>query len=302
VNDRLNQYIRDFADTTNFKNSQGEVMVINLTIDFNIFYAQALPITTAGFRKPFGVSIQYPYPNDLAIGSTGNPIRLDDIRVPSTGTFGFTRNDLIPLFIGSGANGVEVKLISSTGNTIGFKNNQIGGVLRVDNLVVNVSKSLNQFYAQAQLLRPYGFRKINVNGNELQYIKAQTIDPQQYQNSFSNVDLREDGEVVILDGQTFFDYTIEPSTSVNITYNYVQLKISNYGTEESEAEILEDEKIISELDEQTKYAETKVLETNLSFSGEPKTKNVYKKPKLLIPLLLGAVALILFSNSKTNQQ
>ena len=98
VNDRLNQYIRDFADTTNFKNSQGEVMVINLTIDFNIFYAQALPITTAGFRKPFGVSIQYPYPNDLAIGSTGNPIRLENIRVPSTGTFGFTRNDLIPLF------------------------------------------------------------------------------------------------------------------------------------------------------------------------------------------------------------
>lgn len=293
VNARINQYIRDFADTTNFRNSNGDVMVFNFTIDFSIFQQYPLPILIAGFNAPFGVSIQYPDP-DLPIGSTLNAIRLQNIITPSSGLATFQDIDLIhPLTSIPSANGVVVRDIGNVSyNEI--KESQNGGILDIESLVMNIANAPSLFQSQSQLLQPLKFKKINVNGNEEEVVVNQAIDPYQYQNSFSSINLTEDGEVYVLDGNTKFEYVIEPQTSVNLTYNYVAVKNLNYNTEEQNKEIEKQQNTISELSEETNYSRVKELDLDISKSRSYNNNN--------LPLLIGIIAIIILLNLNTNQK
>jgi hypothetical protein len=303
VNDRINQYIRDFADTTNFRNANGDVMVFNFTIDFSIIQNETLPFTLAGFKKPYGISVQYPQP-DLPIGSTFNPIRLSQIVSPSSPIACFGNIDLVTLSPSASANGVEVIDIGNvTYNEI--KESQNGGALDVRSLTMNVASAPSQFEAQSQLLQPLKFKKIDVNGNEVEYVKNQPIDPYQFQNSFSDVQLTYDDEVYVLDGNTKFEYVIEANTSLNLTYNYVQVRNSTFGTESAQEEMQQDLKNIAGLDDDSSNARELVISSNFDgneLDATQPTKNVSNKTNYFIPLLLGGIALYLLFNLKSNQK
>lgn len=295
VNARINQYIRDFADTTNFRNANGDVMVFNFTIDFSIFQQYPLPILIAGFNAPFGVSIQYPDP-DLPIGSTLNSIRLQNIITPSSVLATFQDIDLIhPLTSIPSANGVVVRDIGNVSyNEI--KESQNGGILDIESLVINIANSPSLFQSQSQLLQPLKFKKINVNGNEEEVVVNQVIDPYQYQNSFSSIQLTNDGEIYVLDGNTKFEYVIEPQTSVNLTYNYVGVKNIDFGTDEQNDKIIEQQNTIAELDNTSDSSRIKILDISTYKSG---TNNSTKNN---LPLLIGIIAIIILLNLNTNQK
>jgi hypothetical protein len=303
VNERINQYIRDFADTTNFRNANGDVMVFNFTIDFSIIQNETLPLILGGFKKPYGISVQYPQP-DLPIGSTFNPIRLLDIVSPSSAFPCFGNIHLVILSPSASANGVEVIDVGNvTYNEI--KESQNGGALDVRSLTINVASAPSQFEAQSQLLQPLKFKKIDVNGNEVEYVKNQPIDPYQFQNSFSDVQLTYDGEVYVLDGNTKFEYVIEANTSLNLTYNYVQVRNSTFGTESAQEEMQQDLKNIAGLDDDSSNARELVISSNFDgneLDATQPTKNVSNKTNYFIPLLLGGIALYLLFNLKSNQK
>ena len=303
VNERINQYIRDFADTTNFRNANGDVMVFNFTIDFSIIQNETLPLILGGFKKPYGISVQYPQP-DLPIGSTFNPIRLLDIVSPSSAFPCFGNIHLVILSPSASANGVEVIDVGNvTYNEI--KESQNGGALDVRSLTINVASVPSQFEAQSQLLQPLKFKKIDVNGNEVEYVKNQPIDPYQFQNSFSDVQLTYDGEVYVLDGNTKFEYVIEANTSLNLTYNYVQVRNSTFGTESAQEEMQQDLKNIAGLDDDSSSARELVISSNFDgneLDATQPTKNVSNKTNYFIPLLLGGIALYLLFNLKSNQK
>jgi len=301
VNDKINDAIRKLSDTTNFKNSKGDVMQLFLTIDFTILNSQTLPITTAGFTAPFGISVQYPYPSDLAIGSTGNPIRLKEIICPPSVNPPFSFIDLCPLSVPkASANGVEVVGLSNISYEA-IKESQNGSILDVNSLVVNIGNAPSEQEKQSQLLQPYLFKKIDVNGNEVELIKTQVIDPYQQQYSYSKVDMTDDGEQFILDGNTKFEYKVEPSTSVNITFNYILIKNSNYGSQETAIGVENDLINIAQLSENTQYASTQELVIQ-NQNADLLIKKNRKKQKYLINLFIGILALYVLTNLKSNQK
>ena len=302
VNERINQYLRDFSTTDNFRSSSGQVMTLNLTFDFAIFnqYEAGYPIPIiqglTGYTDPYGISVQYPLDFDTNaelsdIVFTGTPAPLK-----------YTFIELCPLTISASANGVEV----TDGSSVTYseiKQSQNGGALDIDSLVVNVGSAPSDFEKQSQLLQPFRFKKIDVNGNEYEIQKVQTIDPYQYQYSFGKVDMTDDGENFVLDGNTRFVYSVEPNTSVNITYNYIQAKNSTFGQESGREEIDRDLKNIAELDDESSNERELVFSnfTQESNATQP-TKNVSNKTNYFIPLLLGGIALYLLFNLKSNQK
>lgn len=301
VNEKINDAIVKLGDTTNFKNSSNQVMQLFLTIDFSILNSQTLPITTAGFTAPFGISVQYPYPNDLPIGSTGSPIRLKEIICPPSVNPPFQSIDLCPLsFPKASANGVEVVGLSNISYEA-IKQSQNGSILDINSLVVNIRNTFTEQEKQSQLLQPYLFKKIDVNGNEVEFIKTQVIDPYQYQYSYSKVDMTDDGEQFSLDGNTKFEYKVEAGTSLNITFNYILIQNFNYGSQETAIGVENDLINIAQLSENTQFAKKRELVTNPKNADILIKKNP-KKQKYLINLFIGILALYVFTNLKTNQK
>lgn len=298
VNDRINQYLRDFATTGDFRSPSGQVMVFNFTFDFSIFQLSPLPIQIDNlgvpYLDPIGLSVQYPLDSTIKLFSidfTGSPIN------PA-----FANIQLSPLSVTSSANGVEVRDGSSVTYSE-IKQSQNGGALDIDSLVINIGSAPSDFEKQSQLLQPFRFKKIDVNGNEYEIQKVQVIDPYQYQYSFGKVDMTDEGQNFVLDGNTRFVYNVEPQTSVNITYNYIQARNSTFGLQSGQEELNRDLKNIAELDEESTEAKELVFSnfTQESNVTQP-TNNVSNKTKLLIPLLLGGIALYLLFNLKPNQK
>lgn len=294
VNDRINQYLRDFATTSDFRSPSGQVMTFNFTFDFSIYQLTPLPITLAGYVDPYGVSIQYP---------TDSTIRLATIICPSGFLPSFIDCDLAPLTQVSSANGVEVVDNSSVSYSE-IQQSQNGGALDIDSLVVNIGNAPSNFEKESQLLQPFRFKKIDVNGNEYEIQKVQTIDPYQYQFSFGKVDMTDSGENFVLDGNTRFLYSVEPQTSVFLTYNYVQARNSTFGTESGQEEMQENLNNIAGLDNDSSNEKELVISSNVTDESDATqpTKNVSNKTNYFIPLLLGGIALYLLFNLKSNQK
>jgi hypothetical protein len=106
------------------------------------------------------------------------------------------------------------------------------------------------------------------------------------------------GEQFVLDGNTRFTYNVEPQISFNLTWNYIQIKNSEYQTQAGAKEIAIDRSNTEQLNADGQYA-SKILLTSNDISP---TKKVSNKTKYFVPLLVGAIALYLMFNSKTNQQ
>lgn len=293
VNERINQYLRDFATINDFRSPSGQVMTFNFTFDFSVYQLSALPISLLGYTKPYGVSIQYP---------TDSTIRLSSITNTGSSPFPqFDQVDLAPLSAVSSANGVEV--IESSGVSYSeIQQSQNGGALEIDSLSINIGNAPSNFQKESQLLQPFRFKKIDVNGNEYEIQKVQTIDPYQYQFSYGKVDMTDDGENFVLDGNTKFVYSIEPQTNLFLTYNYIQAKNSTFGTKLGQDEKAEDLKNIVTLDDNTAKVKELVVSNFIDESDVRRpTKKVYNKTKYYIPLLLG-IAFYLFFNLKPNQK
>ena len=293
VNERINQYLRDFATISDFRSPSGQVMTFNFTFDFSIYQLSPLPISLPGYTAPYGVSIQYP---------TDSTIKLSSITNTGSSPFPqFDQVDLAPLTQVASANGVEV-LQSSGISYTEIQQSQNGGALKIDSLSLNIGNAPSNFEKESQLLQPFRFKKIDVNGNEYEIQKVQTIDPYQFQFSYRKVDMTDDGENFVLDGNTKFVYSIEPQTNLFLTYNYIQAKNSTFGTKLGQDEKAEDLKNIATLDDNTAKVKELVVSNFIDKSDDRHpSKNVYNKTKYYIPLLLGISFYLLF-NLKPNQK
>lgn len=128
-----------------------------------------------------------------------------------------------------------------------IQRSQVGEFLHLRAISVQVlSSSASSLYTQnAQNLNSLGFNKNNPFGKDyIQYLNP-TISPFQSQNVVNDIKIKKNSEVFVLDGDTTFMYTLNPLTSVEITFDYVKFPILllKYGWEEAE-------KIIKEKEEQ----------------------------------------------------
>lgn len=203
----------------------------------------------------------------------------------------------------SGAEPTATTIITTQVNGITYEQilqSQNGAIYQVNGLTINVVSALTIGAKASQLLKPFIFKKRDVNGNELRLEKFQTIDPYQYQFSYGFVNLVDDGEVFVLDGNTEFKYEIEPNTAVNVTFNYIELKNEDFGSEES------DLKLAQNIEEDIKYQEdadsatTKelVIKDNAVTTSKPKKT----KKNILWYLLGGTAVYLLFNFLKPNQK
>lgn len=176
-------------------------------------------------------------------------------------------------------------------------NSQTGGVYAIQGLTIQVNQAPDEDSRQKQILRPFRFKKIDVNGDEVLFQKVQVLDPYQYQLTYDYVNLTDDGEMYILDGNTAFRYTLEPLTGVNVTFNYVQAKNENFGTQEGENNKLKDVQNIQEIESDSEYATSKVLTIDNAVVTKKNKKSNW------LWWILGASAVFLFINPfKTNQK
>jgi hypothetical protein len=213
----------------------------------------------------------------------------------------FGKADSVYLF-DSGAEPTSTTIITTQVNGVSYEQilqSQNGAVYQVNGLTINVVSAPNEGAKASQLLKPFIFSKRDVNGNELRLEKFQAIDPYQRQFSFSFVDLVDEKEIFALDGNTLFQYEIEPFVAVNVTFNYIELKNSTFGTEEGQKELQENIQNDLRLQEASEYAgeAEMVVEDNAVYTDKK------KKSSNWLYWLLGATAVYFIINPfKTNQK
>jgi hypothetical protein len=202
----------------------------------------------------------------------------------------------------SGAEPLPTTIITTQVNGISYEQilqSQNGAVYQINGLTINIVSAPTNGEKVNQLLKPFIFSKRDVNGNEMRIEKFQAVDPYQQQFSYSFVDLVDEKEIFVLDGNTLFQYEIDPLVKVNVTFNYIELKNSNFGTEESQEELKKDIENDLKLQKQSQYAS----EAELVVQDNAVVTKKKKKPINWLYWLLGATAVYLFINPfKTNQK
>jgi hypothetical protein len=202
----------------------------------------------------------------------------------------------------SGAEPIPTTIITTQVNGISYEQilqSQNGAVYQINGLTINIVSAPTNGEKVNQLLKPFIFSKRDVNGDEMRIEKFQAVDPYQQQFSYSFVDLVDEKEIFVLDGNTEFRYEIDPLVSVNVTFNYIELKNSNFGTEESQEELKKDIENDLKLQKQSQYAS----EAELVVQDNAVVTKKKKKPINWLYWILGATAVYLFINPfKTNQK
>lgn len=202
----------------------------------------------------------------------------------------------------SGAEPIPTTIITTQVNGVTYEEilqSQNGAVYQINGLTINIVSAPNDGAKVGQLLKPFIFSKRDVNGNEMRIEKFQAVDPYQQQFSYSFVDLVDEKEIFVLDGNTLFQYEIDPLVKVNVTFNYIEVRNSNFGTEEGDKEIREDIQNDLKLQEESQFAS----ESELVVENNAKVTNKKKKPSNWLYWLIGASAVYLFFNPfKTNQK
>ena len=302
VNEAIRLEILNSATTDDFRNSNGDLFQFEFFVDLSYINTLSLPVsaTEEVFYSAYGFTMQYPQPNDLEIGSTGNPIRLSAITTPEDIDPNWVDIEGATLINTSSVNGVEV--IGQ--NNISYQEiiqSQNGGVIDIKSLDLNIGSSLNDETIKGQLLQPFLFDQKDVNGNDRTYVKSPTIDPYQYQNSYKTLNINGDsGNKFVLDSTSEMRYTIEPTTSLNLTFNYVLLKNFMFGLKETMEQVDKEMKQINEYD---KNGEDKEVDIEI-VNSKSDTKKVFTKPKKSISLLyyaIGGIFLYLLTNKKTKK-
>lgn len=178
-------------------------------------------------------------------------------------------------------------------------NSQTGAVYLIKGITIQINQAPNEDSKQRQILKPFRFKKKDVNGNEYEIQKVQVIDPYQYQYSYEWVNLIDDGESYCFDGNTAFKYNLEPLTGVNITFNYVEAKNGDYDSVEGLLKQQEERDLVQELEKDSVYA----TEKELDIQNNAVDTNKKKKPKKWHFWILGATAVyFLYTNLLTNQK
>jgi hypothetical protein len=206
----------------------------------------------------------------------------------------------------SGAEPIGTTIITSQVNGVSYQQileSQNGAVYLVNGLTLNVLSAPSDNQKVVQLLRPFNFTKKDVNGDLVEIQKFQAIDPFQRQYSYSFVDLVDDGEQFALDGSVLFTYTIEANTSVNVTFNYIEVKNSNFDTEEGQKELEVNIEENKQLEENSLYAGKREIVVN---SNADSTKESFvankKRSYSWLWLILGGMAVYYIFTNKTNQK
>ena len=213
----------------------------------------------------------------------------------------FGLKDSVYLF-DSGAEPIPTTIITTQVNGVSYEQilqSQNGAVYQINGLTINIVSAPTNGEKVNQLLKPFIFSKRDVNGNEMRIEKFQAVDPYQEQFAFSFVDLVDEKEIFVLDGNTLFQYEIEPLVKVNVTFNYIELKNSNFGTEESQKELRKDIENDLKLQETSQYAS----EVEMVVKDNAVVTNKKKKSINWLYWILGATAVYLLYNPfKTNQK
>lgn len=200
-----------------------------------------------------------------------------------------------------GAEPIPTTIITTQVNGVRYETileSQNGAVYQINGLTINIVSATTEGDKVNQLLKPFIFSKRDVDGNEMRIEKFQTIDPYQQQFSYSFVDLVDEKEIFVLDGNTLFQYEIDPKVKVNVTFNYIELKNFNFGTEDSQKELRKHIENDLKLQKEAEYASESelVVQDNAVVMKNKKSIN-------WLLWLLGATAVYLLYNPfKTNQK
>jgi hypothetical protein len=212
----------------------------------------------------------------------------------------FGLKDSVYLF-DSGAEPIPTTIITTQVNGVSYEQilqSQNGAVYQINGLTINIVSAPTDGAKVNQLLKPFIFSKRDVNGNETRIEKFQAVDPYQQQFSYSFVDLVDEKEIFVLDGNTLFQYEIDPLVSVNVTFNYIEVRNSTFGTKEGEEELRENIQNDLKLQEASQFASEAemIVEDNAVVTKKKKSSN-------WLLWILGATAVYLLINPfKTNQK
>lgn len=282
VNEKINSAIRLNADLTNFKSPSGLFAVVNVVFDINYFEQFPLPQpkNLTPYKSSWGISVQYP---------TDLPHKLLELNFPTNPNSEFATLNAMSEALTSSANGVVI----GQGNNVSYQEileSQNGSVLDIDTLVVNVGKSPTIAEKQSQLLQPFKFAKRDVDGNEVDVVKTQLIDPYQDQYSYREVNMIDGGDDrFYLDGNTAFIYKIEPLTQVKLSYNYRRIKNSTFETEKGSEELKQESNNIKKVSEKNKWRSVKELDLNVKLKNK---KNKIKPFYIVVGSVLAYFLLI----------
>jgi hypothetical protein len=186
---------------------------------------------------------------------------------------------------------------------------QNGSVIDISSLALNPSISPLESTIQSQMLQPFTFVKRDADGDEQNFSKVPTIDPNQFQYAYTSIDLNAEGEKYILDSTTRFQYRVEGLTSLNLSYNYVLLPNLLFDREYSMQKVQEEQLAMDFYQNEVDNGNNRYIEEILPPKKQewffPSlynnfTNNDNIKSKKTIPLLIGisTIALIYYLSKK----
>lgn len=254
INDKINSEIRANGDTTNFRSPSGQFAEVNVFFDVTYFETFALPqtATSVPYRNAWGVSVQYP--SDMPNGQL-----LRTLNFPNNATPEFQGLDLLPSTLTSSANGVVVDDSGSNVTYDEILRSQNGAVYDIISMSLDIGNTPTSLEAKSQMLQPLCYDKRDANGDSITYCQVPTIDPYQFQNSYSVIDMASDSDNYVLDGQTEFVYELEPLSTALLTFNYTKLTNLVGDTKMGIATMRKEQEKIKEWDAKRQTKSTKTL-------------------------------------------
>lgn len=218
INDKIKADIRLNGSADNFRSPSGSFTEVNVFFDVSYFEQFPLPSNTTQppYRSAWGLSVQYP--TDMPIGRL-----VRNLNFPNNANPEFDAIDTIPLTLTSSANGVVVEDSGSNVTYDEILRSQNGAVYDIISMSLDIGKTPTTLEAKSQMLQPLCYDKRNANGDSVTYCQAPTIDPYQFQNSYSVIDMASDEDNYVLDGNTEFNYSLEPLSTAILTFNYTKL-------------------------------------------------------------------------------
>ena len=157
-----------------------------------------------------------------------------------------------------------------------MENSQIGSMLDIQSIRINIVASASEVEKQSQVLSPLIFAHKDSNGNDIEYAKVPTIDPYQAQFVIPEMRTGSDSANYILDGNTRLDYNIKKQTTVDITFNYSKIKNllddTRRGLEELQVRQLDLEEYNKKVEEDLDVTNVEVQEENINLAPSKRIK------------------------------
>ena len=307
INDKINAYIRLNGSADNFRSPSGSFTEVNVFFDVSYFEQFPLPSNTTQppYRSAWGVSVQYP--TDMPIGRL-----VRNLNFPNNANPEFDAIDTIPLTLTSSANGVVVEDSGSNVTYDEILRSQNGAVYDIISMSLDIGKTPTTLEAKSQMLQPLCYDKRNANGDSVTYCQAPTIDPYQFQNSYSVIDMASDKDNYVLDGNTEFNYSLEPLSTAILTFNYTKLTnlvgdtelgISNMRKEQERIKKFDAQrgvKAVRTIDIPSTKTKTKTKTNFINFSNDSENKDNSVNTRALGVLVGVGFLFFIYNLNQTN--